>query len=79
MYGLCKVHKYNSGTTDIPLFWPILSEIGIAKYNLAKVFAPFLKEFTVNECTVSDSFSFCKEIIDLTFSHFLLTSLWTKQ
>ena len=43
MYGLCKVHKYNSGTTDIPSFRPILLAIGIATYNLAKVFVPILK------------------------------------
>ena len=58
MYGLCKVPKYNSSTSDIPPFRPILSAIGIATYNLAKFFVPILKEFTVNEYTVSDSFSF---------------------
>ena len=47
MYGLCKVHKYNSSTNDIPPFRPILSAIGTAMYNLAKFFVPILKEFTV--------------------------------
>ena len=88
MYGLCKVHKYNSSTNDIPPFRPILSTIGTATYNLAKFFVPILKEFTVNEYTVSDSFCFCKEIniriphclwLRLIFRHFSLTSLWTKQ
>ena len=58
MYGLCKVPKYNSSTNDIPPFRPILSAISIATYNLAKFFVPILQEFTVNEYTVSDSFSF---------------------
>ena len=71
MYGLCKVHKYNSSTNDIPPFRPILSTIGTATYNLAKFFVPILKEFTVNEYTVSDSFCFCKEIKDQDSSLFM--------
>ena len=62
MYGLCKVHKCNSSTNDIPPFRPVLSAIGTATYNLAKFFVPILQDFTVNEYTVNDSFSFCKEI-----------------
>ena len=56
IYGLYKVHKYNSFTNYIPRFRPILSGIGIAKYNLEKLFVPTLKEYTV--CA---SISFCKE------------------
>ena len=55
----------------MPPFRPILSAIGTATYNLAKFFVPFLKEFTVNEYTVSDSFSFCKEIKDQDSSLFM--------
>ena len=62
MYGLCKFHKCNSSTNDIPPFRPVLSAIGTATYNLAKFFVPILQDFTVNEYTVNDSFSFCKEI-----------------
>ena len=58
------LHKYNSSTKDIPPFRPILSAIGTATYNLAKFFVPILKDFTVNEYTIRDSFSFCKEIKD---------------
>ena len=71
MYGLCKVHKYNTSTNDIPPLRPILSAIGTATYNLAKFFLPILKEFTVNEYTVSDSFSFCKQIKDQDSSLFM--------
>ena len=62
IYGLCKVHKYNSSTNDILPFRPILSAIDTATYNIAKFFVSILKEFTVNEYNVSDSVSFCKEI-----------------
>ena len=62
MYGLCKVHKYNSSTKDIPPFRPILSAIGTATYNLAKFFVPILKDFTVSGCAVRGSFSFCEGI-----------------
>ena len=64
MYGLCKVHKYNSSTNKIPPFRLILSAIGTATYNFAKFFVPILKEFTVKKYTLSDLFSFCKEIKD---------------
>ena len=81
MYGLCKVHKYNSSTNDIPPFRPILSVINTVRYNLAEFFVPILKEFTVNEYTVSDSFSFCKEIKDqdssLLMASFDIQSLFT--
>ena len=40
----------------------ILSAIGTCSYNLAKFFVPILKEFTINEYTVKDSFPFSNEI-----------------
>ena len=70
-FGLCKVHKYNSSTNDTLPFRPILLAIGNAMYNLAKFFLSILKEFTVNEYTVSDWFSFCKEIKDQDSSLFM--------
>ena len=54
-----------------PIFRPILSAVGGAKLVLAKFFVPILKEFTVNQYTVSDSFSFCKEIKDQDSSLFM--------
>ena len=62
MFGLCKVHKFNPVIKDVPTFRPILSAIGTSTYNLAKFFVPILKEYTINEYTVRDSFSFCNEI-----------------
>ena len=81
MYGLCKVHKSVSDDDPVPPFRPILSAIGTCTYNLAKFFVPVLKEFTVNEYTVKDSFSFCKEIVsqnsDLFMASFDVQSLFT--
>ena len=39
-----------------------MSAIGTCIYNLATFFVPLLKQYTINEYTVKDSFSFCKEI-----------------
>ena len=66
-----KFINYNSSTNDIPHFWPILLAIGTTMYNLAKFFLSILKEFTVHEYTVSDWFSFCKEIKDQDSSLFM--------
>ena len=71
MYGFCKAHKYDSSTNDIPTFRPFLSAIDTATYNLVKFFVPILKEFTVNEYTVSNLFSFCKGIKDQDSSLFM--------
>ena len=62
MYGLCKVHKTRKDSNDLPPFRPILSAIGTCTYNTAKLFAPVLKDFTLSEYTLSDSFSFSDEI-----------------
>ena len=62
MYRLCKVHKGRGASNDLPPIRPILSAIGTCTYNTAKFFVPILKEFTLNEYTVRDSFSFCNEI-----------------
>ena len=73
MYSLCKVYKfkYNSSANDIPPFRPIVLAIGTTTYNLAKFFVPILKEFTVNEYTVRDSFLFYNEIKDQDSSLFM--------
>ena len=64
MYGLCKVHKDQTNGVELPPFRPILSAIRTCAYNLAKFFVPILKDFTINEYTVKDSFSFAEEIIE---------------
>ena len=44
---------------------------GTATYNLAKFFLSILKEFTVNEYTIRDLFSFYREIKDQDSSLFM--------
>ena len=57
--------------TFIDINRPILSVAGTATYNLAKFCVPILKEFTVDEYTLSDSFYFCKKIKDQDSSMFV--------
>lgn len=81
MYGLCKIHKDQKNGVDLPPFRPILSAIKTCAYNLAKFFVPILKEITINEYTVKDSFSFAEEITeqnsDLFMVSFDVESLFT--
>ena len=81
MCALCKIHKGTSVNDLVPTFRPILSAIGTCNYSLAKYFIPILKQFTINEYTFKDSFSFCKEIIDqdpnLFMASFDIQSLFT--
>ena len=74
-------HKGVLVNDPVPPFRPILSAIGNCSYNIAKFFVPILKQFTINEYTVKDSFSFCKEIIDqnpnLYMASFDVQSLFT--
>ena len=82
MYGLCKVRKFYLITRDVPPFQPIVSAIGTSADSLGKFFAPFLKEHTIKEYTVRDSFSFCNEIqkqnSSLYMAFFDIQSLFTK-
>ena len=76
LYGLAKVHKQNTPMR------PILSAVGTFNYELAKHLVPILTPLTFNEYTVSDSFSFAKEIVNMHFpgayiSSFDAVSLYT--
>ena len=62
MYGLCKVEK--ACIDNCPLFRPILTDLNIPNYKLAKFLVPFLKSLTTNEFTVKYSFHFAEEIFD---------------
>ena len=81
MYGLCKVHKGRGASNDLPPFGPILSAMGNCTYNIPKFFVPVLKDFTLNEYIVRDSFSFCDEIQEqdnnLYMASFDIESLFT--
>ena len=78
LYGLCKVHKKPDEPNRLLPLRPILSAIGTCSYNLAKFFLPLLKEFSINEYTVKDSFSFSNEIRNKsTMASFDIQSLFT--
>ena len=62
LYRLWKVHKKPNETNSLPPLHPIFSAIGTCSYNLAQFFVPILKEFTINDYRVKDSFSFSNEI-----------------
>ena len=55
----------------IPQFRPILSAINTPVYKLAKYLVPILSLLTVNDCTVKDSFTFAKEVINFDHNHFM--------
>ena len=58
-----KVHK------DTCPARPIMSANGPYNYGLAKFLVPMLQSLTSNQYTVDSSFSFAKEITDISFPH----------
>ena len=68
MYGLPKVHK-----EGCPLR-PILSAIGTHNYKLSKFLVPIITPITESEFSVRDTFSFVKEISDLSFGNCVMAS-----
>ena len=61
LYGLPKIHKQL--VDGIPKFRPILSAIGTCSYKLAKFLVPILKDISVNDFTIGNSFEFGKEVL----------------
>ena len=65
-----------------PLFDLFYQQLVPVATTLQKVFVPVLEKFTINEYTVKDPFSFCKEILDqdpnLLLASFDIQSLFTK-
>lgn len=57
LYGLPKIHKSN-----IPLR-PILSAYSMANYKLAKFLVPWLSPISSNQYTLTNSYSFCHDIL----------------
>ena len=73
LYGLCKVHKKPDELNRLPPLRQIILAIGACSYSLAKFFVPILKEFTINEYTVKDSFSFSNEIRNKSTSLYMVS------
>ena len=72
MYGLPKVHK-----PEVPLR-PILSAIGTHNYNISKFLVPILAPITMSEFCVKDSFSFAKELSEITIHDGVMASFDVK-
>ena len=66
----CTVHKKPNEPNSLPPLSPILSAIGTCSYNLVPILKEF-KEFTINEYTVKDSFSFSNEICNKSTSLYM--------
>ena len=52
LYGCAKIHKPIKD--GVPLFRPILSDIGTPTYKIVKFFVPLLAPLTSNEYTIKD-------------------------
>ena len=61
LYGLAKTHK--ESVDGLPKFRPIISAINTPAYKVAKHLVTLVKDFTVNEYTLKDSFEFAS-IVD---------------
>ena len=75
------LHPVGSRPVGVPLFRPILSDIGTPTYRLAKFFVPLLAPLTSNEYTIKDSLSFAEELLsfdsNLVMASFDVESLFT--
>lgn len=56
LYGLPKIRKAN-----LPVR-PILWALGTIDYKVSKFFIPILKQFTINQFTIQNTFTFFSEI-----------------
>ena len=73
IYGLPKLHKLKSDS-DVLKLRPIISSIGTYNYNLSKFLANKLTPFIDYQFCATDSFSFVKEIKEVSFnSNFLIS------
>ena len=72
LYGCAKIHKKVVG--NCPPCRPILNAINTPSYHIAKYLVPILKEITINQFTVKDSFTFATEIREQK-SQFVMASL----
>ena len=73
LYSTPKVHKIKSNP-EVPSFRPIVSSIGSFNYNLSRFLYDMLTPFIPTDCCTQDSFSFVKEVQEVSVSdHFMVS------
>ena len=68
LYGLPKIHKQ-----DCPIR-PIMSAISTHTYKMSKFIIPYISQWSKNEYTIYDSFSFTNEIINFKNNNYIMAS-----
>ena len=73
LYGTSKVHKIKSNS-EVPSFRPIVSSIGSFNYNLSRFLCDMLTPFILTDYCTQDSFSFVKEVQEVSVSEYFMVS-----
>ena len=73
LYGTPKVHKIKSNS-KVPQFTLIVSSIGSFKYNISRFLCDMLILFILTDYCTQDSFSFVKEIQEVSVSDYFMVS-----
>ena len=73
LYGTPKVHKIKSNS-EVPSFRPIVSSIGSFNYNLSRFLCDMLTPFILTDYCTQDSFSFVKEVQEVSVSEYFMVS-----
>ena len=73
LYSTPKVHKIKSNS-EVPSFRPIVSSIGSFNYNLSRFLCDMLTPFILTDYFTQDSFSFVKEVQEVSVSDYFMVS-----
>ena len=73
LYSTPKVHKIKSNS-EVPSFRPIVSSIGSFNYNLSRFLCDMLTPFILTDYFTRDSFSFVKEVQEVSVSDYFMVS-----
>ena len=73
LYGTPKVHKIKSNS-EVPSFRPIVSSIDSFNYNLSRFLCDMLKPLILTDYCTQNSFSFVKEVPEVSVSHYFMVS-----
>ena len=73
LYGTPKLHKIKSNS-EVSSFRPIVSSIGSFNYNLSRFLCDMLTPFILTDYCTQDSFSFVKEVQEVSASDYFMVS-----